>query len=485
MVVPSEPISQADPTTAPPPVEEGAGEGTKRKRGAGTAVPRRERRQAARAWLKLGRPTALGEPELPRSERRRQVRAMWAEGIDERAVVVRQGLQALGIRMALQWLHKALEEEADALCGGPKGKHNPHRTGYRHGYELVWVPVGGQRVEIARPRVRTPDGKAEKPLSLYEQVQDGSFFSEAVLMETLAGVSQRRYGVVIETLTPVPEGVNAGSTSKSAVSRRFVAETDQWLKEWLNRPLDRERYLVLFVDGQALGPHHVIAVVGVTERGEKQVLGIWEGATENAEVCRALLEDLVRRGLSAERGLLVVIDGSKALAAAVRAVWGDRVLVQRCVVHKTRNVLEKLPQKRHASVQRALYQAWSAPDARQGEAQLRRLVERLEAKGEEAAARSLAEGMEETLTCVRLNVPAELRKSLRSTNIIESVFSRHEGVAHRVKRWQNGNQALRWAAAALALAERGFHPLGTPEQWAQLAADLEDHARRAALPASA
>jgi putative transposase len=211
-----------------------------------------------------------------------------------------------------------------------------------------------------------------------------------------------------------------GSDSKSTVSRRFVAETQAWLEEWLSRPLDGERYLALVLDGLELGAHHVIAALGVTAAGDKRVLGLWEGATENAEVCRALLEDLVRRGLSVDRGLLVIIDGGQGLAAAVRTVLGDRVLLQRCTVHKTRNVLDKLPEHRRAALRRALRRAWSAQDVTVAERQLRSLICRLEEAGEVAAARSLAEGLEETLTCVRLGLHPELRASLESTNLIES-----------------------------------------------------------------
>jgi len=229
-----------------------------------------------------------------------------------------------------------------------------------------------------------------------------------------------------------------------------------------------------------LGPHHVIAALGVTEAGEKRGLGLWEGATENAEVCRSLLEDLVRRGLSTERGLLVVMDGGKGLAAAVRAVLGDRVLVQRCTCHKDRNLMDKLPEHRRDAVHRALRRVWSAEDAKVAERRLSRLLQRLEREGEEAAARSLEEGKDEMLTCVRLGLHPDLRASLESTNLIESAFSRHEGVAHRVKRWRNGNQALRWAAASLALAEQGFHRLPGAEHLGALAAALERHARSVA-----
>ena len=438
-------------------------------------APRRQRRQQARRWLKLGQPEGEKAAGLSRAERRRRLRALMATDAHARRTLVRGGLVAVGCTMALRWLKQ--EREADRLCGGPKGKHHPKRTGFRHAYELGSVPVGGQRVEILRPRVRTADRTSELSLGIYELAQDEGFLSEAVLAQTLAGVAQRRYRVRMQALTPLGGEMTAGSDSKSAVTRRFVAETQAGLEEWLARPLSGERYLALVVDGLELGAHHVIAALGVTATGEKRVLGLWEGATENTEVCRALLEDLVRRGLSTERGLLVVIDGGKGRGAAVRAVLGNRALVQRCTCHKARNVLDKLPAHRRDAVHRALRRAWSAEDAMVAEGQLRGLIRRLEGSGEVTAAHSLAEGLEETLTCVRLGLHPDLRASLESTHLIESAFSRHEGVAHRVKRWRNGNQALRWAAASLALAEQGFHRLPGADHLETLAMALERRAQ--------
>jgi putative transposase len=442
--------------------------------------PRRQRRYRARTWLQLGsqasRGEAAGRPSRP--ERRRRIREAMRGAADERATVLRSGLEALGHEMALRWLHRELEAEADALCGGPKGKHNPERVGRRHGYELGTVPLGGARVEVARPRVRSCDGKHERPSELWPLVQDESFLCEAVLAQTLAGVAQRRYRVARAGAVQLPEVFAAGTDSKSAVGRRFVEETRAWMREWLSRPLGEARYLVLFVDGLQLGAHHVIAAVGVTEYGVKHVLGLWEGSTENSDVCGALLEDLLRRGLSVDQGLLVVIDGGKGIGAAVREVLGDRAVVHRCHLHKERNLIDKLPQHRQETVRAALHRAWSAPDADRAEAQLHRLIRRLEAGGEIAAAQSLREGLAETLTCLRLGVHPDLRPALQSTNVIESAFSRHEGVAHRVKRWRNGDQALRWVAASLAIAERGFKRLSA-EHLAALATALAAHVRSA------
>lgn len=439
-------------------------------------APRRERRQQARLWFKLGQSQAEAVERLSRAERRRRLRAAIAVPVDERETLIRHGLMGLGHALALQWLRDRLEAEAEVLCGGPKGKHNPARTGSRHGYEVGSVPMGGQRVSFLRPRVRTLDRRSELPSELWQLVQDDAFFSEAVLAQTLAGVAQRRYHITMKAIAPPPAGSDTGSTSKSAVSRRFVTDTRAWLKQWLARPL-AERYLALFLDGIELGEHHVVAALGVTEQGTKHVLGLWEGATENAEVCRALLEDLVRRGLATEQGLLVVIDGGKGLAAAVSEVFGDRVLVQRCVLHKMRGILDKLPEQRCKTVRNALRRAWSCADATRAKERLGRLAQRLEDWGEHAAARSLREGCDQTLTCLRLGLDPKLRGSLESTNIIESAFSRHEGVAHRVKRWRNGDQALRWLAASLAIAQQGFDVLPGTDHLPELAAALARHVR--------
>jgi putative transposase len=438
-------------------------------------VPRRQRRQAARAWLKLGRPALEGSAPLTRGQRRRHLRELAAAEVDERQTLAKAGLLALGAQMALHWLQQAMEDEADALCGGPKGRHNPQRSGHRHGYEVGSVVVGGQRVAILRPRVRAAEG--EQALSVYAIAQDERFLCEAVMMQTIAGVGQRRYGVTLGGVSgAVAVAAAVGSDSKSAVSRRFVAESQDWLSGWLARDLSGERYLALMVDGVQLGSHHVIAALGVTAGGQKQVLGLWQGGSESTEVCRALLEDLVGRGLEVAAGLLVVIDGGKGLACAVQTVLGDRVLVQRCVCHKARNLEGKLPQHRREAVHRILRQAWSETDAVAAERQLRALIGRLAAEGQVAAAHSLQEGLEQTLTCVRLGLHPDLRASLESTNLIESAFSRDEAVTHRVKRWRNGNQALRWTAVALALAEQGFSAIRGAEHLADLAVFLGRHA---------
>jgi transposase-like protein len=221
-----------------------------------------------------------------------------------------------------------------------------------------------------------------------------------------------------------------------------------------------------------MGEHTVVVALGITAGGEKQVLGLWEGATENATVCRALLEDLIARGFEVDRGMLLVIDGSKALRAAVRDVLGQAAVVQRCQVHKKRNVLEHLPEKEREAVGKKLDAAWRQTDYDNALRMLKRLADDLEVRHPGAAA-SLREGLEETLTVVRLGLPELLARSLRSTNCIESAFDKVRGYAHHVKRWRNGRQVLRWSAAGLLAAEKGFNRIKGYRLLPMLAVALE------------
>jgi len=411
-----------------------------------------------------------GWRRLSRRERRALLRRIRIDR-EELAGLVRGSLLATVWTVGLSWLAEQLEQEADRVCGAPKGKHSPQRRGRRHSYEVGSVVLGGVRIPLLRPRVRSLDRHEELSLPLYEALQEEHTLEETVLVQVVAGVATRRYGSVMARALDLPEELLTG-VSKSSVSRRFVAQTAARLGELFRRPL-RERYVALFVDGLQLGAHHVIAAVGVTEEGEKRLLGVWEGATENRAVCQALLEDLVARGLSAERGLLVVIDGSKALVQAVRAVLGERALIQRCVWHKSRNVLDKLPEVLQPRVRRALARAWGARTAWEAEQALQTLAEELAGAGYPEAAASLREGLPETLTVIRLGLPPALRRSLRTTNPIESAFARHEQLAHRVRWWRNGRQALRWAALSLLQAEASFRKLPGADALPRLAAALE------------
>jgi len=259
-------------------------------------------------------------------------------------------------------------------------------------------------------------------------------------------------------LEPLPPAVAARGTSKSAVSERFVYGTERKLAELMGRELSSLSLAALLIDGVHFGEHVVLAAVGVDAHGAKHVLGLREGATENTAAVRALLADLVERGLATDRSLLIVIDGAKALHKAVVEVFGAHGLIQRCREHKKRNVTDALPERLRGSIRSAMNQAYATRDPKRARRLLEDLVRRLEHQHPGAAA-SLREGLEETLTVMRLGLPENLDRVLSSTNLIENLFSRVREIGRRVKRWQSGTMVLRWTAAGVLEAERGFRKL--------------------------
>jgi len=264
------------------------------------------------------------------------------EALGQLVGAAKEGLLALSVGVGLGVLTELMEEEVDEVVG-PKGKHNADRVAVRHGHEDGEVTLGGRRVEVRRPRVRTADGESEVPLQTYEHFADRDPLQRVVLERMLAGVSTRRYR---RTQEPVGEEVEirARSTSKSAVSRTFVERTRQALGELMSRQLSDLRLAVMMLDGLELKGRMMIVALGITTEGVKILLGLWEGSTENATVATALLSDLVERGLDPEQGMLFVIDGSKALRKAIRSVFGE-VPVQRCLWHKERNVLGHIAER--------------------------------------------------------------------------------------------------------------------------------------------
>jgi transposase-like protein len=259
-------------------------------------------------------------------------------------------------------------------------------------------------------------------------------------------------------LEPLPEAVAVRGISKSAVSERFVYGTERKLGELTSRALSGLVLVALMIDGVHFGEHLVLAAVGVDARGDKHVLGLREGATENAAAGRALLADLVERGLATGRSLLIVIDGAKALHKAVVEVFGPHALIQRCREHKKRNVTEALPEHQRAAVRSAMNQAYATRDAKRARRLLDNLARRLEHQHPGAAA-SLREGLDETLSVIRLGLPENLERVVSSTNLIENLFSRVREIGRRVKRWQSGTMVLRWTAAGVLEAERGFRKI--------------------------
>src|SRR4051794_4082092 len=392
------------------------------------------------------------------------------EALGELAGAAKEGLLALSVGVGLGVLHRLMEGEVDTVVG-PKGRHIPGRTAVRHGHEDGEVTLGGRRVPVSRPRARTADGEHEVELETYAHFAARDRLSDVMFERMLAGVSTRRYA---RTGEPVGEEIDqiARSTSKSAVSREFVSRTRENLIELMSRPLGDLRLAVLMLDGIELKGRCCVVALGIDTDGVKHPLGLWDGSTENATVATTLLANLVERGLDVEHGVLVVIDGAKALRKAVRDVVGVHTPVQRCVRHKERNVLGHLPERDQPSVRRRLRAAWALDDHGRALEQLRVLADEL-ARSHPGAAASVREGMQETLTVTRLGVRGRLKRTLASTNPCESMIDTVRRVARNVKHWHNGDMCLRWTAAGMLEAEQQFRKIiGYPEL-AKLAVAVE------------
>lgn len=392
------------------------------------------------------------------------------EALGELVDAAKEGLLALSVGVGLGVMAELMEEEVCELVG-PKGKHDPSRSAVRHGHEAGEVTLGGRRVAVQHPRVRTADGSEEVALLTYRHFADRDPLTRLVLEQMLAGVSTRRFQ---RTREPVGEQIEAQarSTSKSAVSREFVARTRENLDALMGRRLDDVRLAVLMIDGVDLKGRTNIVALGITTDGVKIPLGLWEGSSENATVARALLSDLVERGLDVEQGVLCVLDGAKALRKAVRDVLGVRTPVQRCIRHKERNVLDHLPERDRPALKRRLRRAWAESDHDRALQQLRLLASELE-RSHPGAASSLREGMAETLTVTRLGVRGALKATLQSTNPYESMIECVRRSSRNVKRWQSGDMALRWTAAGMIEAERQFRRVIGYRDLAKLALAIE------------
>jgi putative transposase len=367
----------------------------------------------------------------------------------ELAGAAKEGLLAFSVGIGLAVLDELFEAEVDRLAG-PKGKHDPDRSAYRHGHEPRQVTLGGRRVPVNKPRVRSLD-EEELELRTFRTFAKRDLLTEAALGRMLSGLSTRRYSAGLE---PVGK-VEARATSRSAISRRFVQGTEQKLAELFGRDLSQLDLVAVFIDGVEIAEHCIVVALGVDAAGRKHPLGLWQGTTENKTVCNALLGKLIERGLDPEQPRLFVIDGGKAIRAAVTSTFGAYAVIQRCRAHKRRNVLEHLPQAERTFIGRKLDQAWRETDPARAEAQLRALAKHLQIKQPGAAA-SLLEGLEDTLTVTRLGLSPRLQRTFKSTNPIESMISISRTVADNVKRWRSGSMALRWTAAGLLEAEKQF-----------------------------
>lgn len=361
-------------------------------------------------------------------------------------------LLELALRSGLKVFTTMLEEDRTAICG-PRYAHEPERPASRTGTTRSEVVLGGRKVTIQRPRVRTAAG--EVPLPTFQTMAATDPLDRRVVEQMLVGVATRQYARSLEPLGPE---MKSRGTSKSAVSRRFVARTTAQLAAWQSAPLDSLDLVALLIDGVHLGDHCLIVALGIAADGHKHALGLWDGSTENATVCQGLLANLQGRGLRTDRSLLVILDGSKALHKAVRATFGDAALVQRCQVHKMRNILEYLSDRDRPWAQAILRRAYQAADPKLAQRLLLDLARRLEAEYP-SAAESVREGLDETLTVLTLKLSPRLRRSLATTNAAESLLSRTRHVKRNVKRWRGGQMMLRWVAAGVLEAVKGFRRL--------------------------
>jgi transposase-like protein len=368
----------------------------------------------------------------------------------EVVVEAKESLFQLGIATGLQVLKGLLEEDRTQLCG-PKGTHDPSRGAYRGGHDEGTLVLAGRKVRVPKPRVQSMDGR-ELRLPTWEQFSNEDPLARRMYEQMILGVSTRKYERSIESL---PDEIEVLGTSKSEVSRTFVARTEAQLAEYLQRPLDTSNLPVIMIDGLHVDDHVLLIALGIAEDGHKQVLGLWEGSTESEEVCRSMLSDLVERGLPVERARLFVIDGGKGLRKAVRKVFGAWALIARCRVHKMRNVAEHLPRGKQTWVRAQMRQAYKSSTSEEAKKRLLQLALSLE-ESYPGAASSLREGLDETLTVTDLNVGPTLTRTLSSTNPIENLNGTSRRISKRVKRWRGGKMAMRWVASALLEAEKTF-----------------------------
>lgn len=391
------------------------------------------------------------------------------DALGELAGAAKEGLLALSVGVGLGVLSEMMEAELDEVVG-PKYANNAQRTAVRHGHEDGEVTLGGRRVAVRRPRARSADDEHEVPLATYAYFADRDPLTRVVMEQMLAGVSTRRF---TRTREPVGEQVitRERSTSKSAVSREFVGRTREHLDALMSRDLADVRLAALMIDGIELKGRCCVVALGISTEGVKIPLGLWDGSTENKTVTAHLLADLVDRGLDVEQGVLVVLDGSKALRAAVGEVLGP-VPVQRCIRHKERNVLDHLPERDRPTVKARLRRAWASDNHALALDGLQTLASELQHSHPGAAA-SLSEGLEETLTLTRLRIHGHLKKTLASTNPIESMIEIIRRTSRNVKRWQSGDMCLRWTAAGMLDAETQFRKVVGYSDLAKLALAVE------------
>lgn len=413
----------------------------------------------------------------PKGRMKQRIPACVPESLDltlKLKSTVRRGLFDLCVQTGIQAMQEVFEHELDRLVG-ERYRHIDGRKAIRGGTTPTTVVLGGRKAHVPRPRARLLSG-GELHLQSLEMFASEDPLCEQVMGEVLAGASMRRYG---STLDKAPDDLDEFGTTRSAVSRHFVACTKKKLKAFLSRPIGDLKLVVIMFDGVEAGGSSVATALGISVDGKKHVLGIHEGATENSEVVKSLLEDLIERGLDPKDSYLFVIDGSKALKKAIKSFFGERARIQRCTIHKTRNVLDHLPEERRPLVRSALREAFRCDDATEGRRLLKNLASKLEDEYPGAAS-SLREGLDEMFTVVDLGIRGRLRRFLQTTNAIENLFSSFRHIAKNVKRWRSGSMVLRWTATAMIYAAGKFRRVKGHEDLKQLVEALKPKASKEA-----
>jgi putative transposase len=395
------------------------------------------------------------------------------EALGELVGAAREGLLALSVGVGLGVVHELMELEVAEVVG-PKGEHNRERTAKRHGHEDGSMTLGGRRVKVSRPRMRSADDEHELPVATYEYFADRDPLTRAVMDRMLAGVSTRRCAGVGE---PVGDEIDrtARATGKSSVSEMFIERTRTALEELMSRRLEDVRLAVMMLDGLEIAERTHVVALGISTEGVKIPLGLWEGSTENATLAGTLLADLVDRGLDPEQAILFVIDGSKALRKAIKGVFGQHALVHRCHRHKERNVTDLLPERDRETVRGRLRAAWALTNPELAEQRLQLLASELDRSWPDAAS-SLREGLDDTLTLMRLGITGALAKTLASTNPCESMIEIVRHTQRNVKRWREGDMRKRWTAAGMLQAEQQFRRIIGYRDLAKLVIATERHA---------
>jgi putative transposase len=365
---------------------------------------------------------------------------------------IREGLMAFSCAAGLVVIAEMMEAERTAVVG-PKGRHDPARVAERNGSTTGSVVLGGRRVPVARPRA-TLVGGGEVALDSYAVFSSADLLTQVALERMLAGVATRRHGLVAEPIGETLEAAARGD-SRSAVSRRFKTATEAKLAELLARDLSGLDVGAMMIDGTYFAECCVVVALAITSDGTKMPVGLWDGDTENTTVVKDLLADLVARGLACDDGVLFILDGSKALAAGVKKVFGDRAVIQRCTLHKRRNVADYLPKPYAATIDRQLARAFNDLDAKRGHKVAEGIAAQLEQRYPSAAA-SLREGLEDMFTVRRLGASDRLARSLCCTNAIESMISVVGRLCDRVTNFKDAKMVRRWVGVGMLEAERSF-----------------------------